>query len=209
TPLTLTWKVSTKHNCTALKERNEHLWYVSNVNFFHGILHKTKEVGVSDSMSYAVLVAATLFLGIGLQIAWLFFSNFIKRKRLESRISEVSIAIGKNAKNPENEAYVLNYLKEKFSPERFENRITDALGLIISVIHIPLSLLITVWYFAMIAGRIFGFMNIEPVVLWVPMILQLLLSIAIFIFSVFIKIVFGRYPGEANGFNKEFIKTIK
>ncbi|EDJ4223590.1 superinfection exclusion protein A, partial [Salmonella enterica subsp. enterica serovar Typhimurium] len=22
-------------------------------------------------------------------------------------------------------------------------------------------------------------------------------------------IVFGRYPGEANGFNKEFIKTIK
>lgn len=175
----------------------------------HGILHKTKEVGVSDSMSYAVLVAATLFLGIGLQIAWLFFSNFIKRKRLESRISEVSIAIGKNAKNPENEAYVLNYLKEKFSPERFENRITDALGLIISVIHIPLSLLITVWYFAMIAGRIFGFMNIEPVVLWVPMILQLLLSIAIFIFSVFIKIVFGRYPGEANGFNKEFIKTIK
>ncbi|EAB4220150.1 superinfection exclusion protein A, partial [Salmonella enterica] len=106
---------------------------------------------MSDSMSYAVLVAATLFLGIGLQIAWLFFSNFIKRKRLESRISEVSIAIGKNAKNPENEAYVLNYLKEKFSPERFENRITDALGLIISVIHIPLSLLITVWYFAMIA----------------------------------------------------------
>ncbi|TYM88204.1 superinfection exclusion protein A, partial [Salmonella enterica subsp. enterica serovar Typhimurium] len=43
---------------------------------------------MSDSMSYAVLVAATLFLGIGLQIAWLFFSNFIKRKRLESRISE-------------------------------------------------------------------------------------------------------------------------
>ncbi|EEY5793965.1 superinfection exclusion protein A, partial [Escherichia coli] len=26
---------------------------------------------------------------------------------------------------------------------------------------------------------------------------------------VFIKIVFGRYPGEAKGFNKEFIKTIK
>ncbi|EDW3914630.1 superinfection exclusion protein A, partial [Salmonella enterica] len=25
---------------------------------------------MSDSMSYAVLVAATLFLGIGLQIAW-------------------------------------------------------------------------------------------------------------------------------------------
>lgn len=142
---------------------------------------------MSDSMSYAVLVAATLFLGIGLQIAWFFFSSFIKRKRIESRISEISIAIGKNAENPENEACALNYLKEKFSPEKFENRITDALGLVISVIHMPLSLLITVWYFAMIAGRIFGFMNIEPVVLWVPMILQLLLSVAIFIFSVFIK----------------------
>lgn len=54
---------------------------------------------MSDSMSYAALVAATLFLGIGLQIAWFFFSNFIKRKRIESRMSEVSIAIGKNAEN--------------------------------------------------------------------------------------------------------------
>ncbi|HCO0686383.1 TPA: superinfection exclusion protein A, partial [Escherichia coli] len=79
---------------------------------------------MSDSMSYAVLVAATLFLGIGLQIAWFFFSSFIKRKRIESRISEISIAIGKNAENPENEACALNYLKEKFSPEKFENRIT-------------------------------------------------------------------------------------
>lgn len=179
------------------------------ISYRDKVTRKTKEVGVSDSMSYAVLVAATLFMGIGLQIAWFFFSSFIKRKRIESRISEISIAIGKNAENPENEACALNYLKEKFSPEKFENRITDALGLVISVIHTPLSLLITVWYFAMIAGRIFGLMNIEPVVLWVPMILQLLLSVAIFIFSVFIKIVFGRYPGEAKGFNKEFIKTIK
>ncbi|HDL6959122.1 TPA: superinfection exclusion protein A [Yersinia enterocolitica] len=164
---------------------------------------------MSDSISYAVLVAATLFLGIGLQIAWSFFSNFLKGKRLESRMSDASVAIGKNAKNPENEAYALNYLKEKFSSERFENRITDALGLVILAVHTLLSLMITVWYFAMIAGRIFGFMDIEPIILWAPMILQLLLSIAILIFSVFIKIIFGRYPGEAKGFNKEFIKTIK
>ena len=63
------------------------------ISYRDKVTRKTKEVGVSDSMSYAVLVAATLFMGIGLQIAWFFFSSFIKRKRIESRISEISIAI--------------------------------------------------------------------------------------------------------------------
>ena len=54
------WKVSTTHNCTALKERNEHLWYVSNVNFFHGILLKTKEVGVLEWFLLAALVVSGL-----------------------------------------------------------------------------------------------------------------------------------------------------
>lgn len=164
---------------------------------------------MSDSMSYAVLVVTTLFLGIALQIALSFLSMFLKRKRAESLMSEASVAIGENAKNPENEACALNYLKEKFSPGKFENRITDAIGFLILVIHRPLSLLITVWYFTMIAGRIFGFMDVEDIWLWVPMVLQLLLSISIYIFSVLVQIVFGRYPGEAKSFNKALTKTIK
>ncbi len=59
------WKVSTKHNCTALKERNEHLWYVSNVNFFHGILHKTKELGVYTT----VIVIAIALIVVQYQLA--------------------------------------------------------------------------------------------------------------------------------------------
>ena len=43
------------------------------ISYRDKVTRKTKEVGVSDSMSYAVLVAATLFMGIGLQIAWFFF----------------------------------------------------------------------------------------------------------------------------------------
>ncbi|MDD8724843.1 hypothetical protein LAX92_23785 [Escherichia coli] len=56
------WKVSTKHNCTALKERYEHLWYVSNVNFFHGILLKTKEVGVYISLSTIFFICLAIWL---------------------------------------------------------------------------------------------------------------------------------------------------
>ncbi len=59
------WKVPTKQNCTALKERNEHLWYVSNVNFFHGILLKTKEVGVYTT----VIVIAIALIVVQYQLA--------------------------------------------------------------------------------------------------------------------------------------------
>ncbi|STF40026.1 Uncharacterised protein [Escherichia coli] len=42
------------------KSGNEHLWYVSNVNFFHGILLKTKEVGVLEWFLLAALVVSGL-----------------------------------------------------------------------------------------------------------------------------------------------------
>lgn len=164
---------------------------------------------MSDSISYALLVITTLTIGIAMQIAWRFFVSFIQMKRLEARYDEVSIAIGHNARNSDNEQLTIGYLKDKFSPSKFENRITDALDLIIYIIHFPISILITAFYFAMVAGRIFEFWNMEPLLLWAPMFLQLTLSIAIYLISITTKVIFGRYPGEARGFNKTYARTIK
>ncbi|HEI9848813.1 superinfection exclusion protein A [Serratia ureilytica] len=161
-----------------------------------------------DSVIYSIHVILTLIIGIAIQIAWMKFSSHLEEKRMNDRIDEVSMAIGKSARNTENNEESLSYLRNKFSQAKFENRITDAIGTLIKVIHLPISIMITIWYFLMIAGKIFGFMPMEALALWIPMILQLALSIAVLVVSVFTKILFGRYPGEARGFNKELAKTL-
>ncbi|HHQ6631934.1 TPA: superinfection exclusion protein A [Serratia fonticola] len=164
---------------------------------------------MSDSMSFTLLVAATLVLGIATQIAWISFFNYLERKRLEARYSEISVAIGKNSQHSGNERLALDYLKNKFSPSKFENRITDAIGLTFTVTFYFLSVIISILYLSMIAGRIFGFWNAEPALLWMPMILQFLLNISLLVLSVIVKILFGRYPTEASSFNKSYAKTLK
>lgn len=180
----------------------------SNLRLHHGILHKTKEVGVSDSMYFALMVVVTLVLGVAMQIAWLLFSNYLDNKRTNARYSEISVAIGINAKTPENEGLVIDYLKNKLSPLKFENRITDAIGAFFKFTIYFFSAVITVVYLSMILGRIFGFWNVEVVLLWVPMILQLLINISALVLSVIVKILFGRYPSEASSFNKKYAKTL-
>ncbi|OKP52159.1 superinfection exclusion protein A [Serratia marcescens] len=161
-----------------------------------------------DSVIYSIHVILTLIIGIAIQIAWMKFSSHLEEKRMNDRIEEVSMAIGKSARNTENNEESLSYLRNKFSQAKFENRITDAIGALIKAIHLPISIMITIWYFLMIAGKVFGFMPMEAMALWIPMILQLALSIAVLVVSVFTKILFGRYPGEARGFNKELAKTL-
>ncbi|HGM5304236.1 TPA: superinfection exclusion protein A [Serratia marcescens] len=161
-----------------------------------------------DSVIYSIHVILTLIIGIAIQIAWMKFSSHLEEKRMNDRIEEVSMAIGKSARNTENNEESLSYLRNKFSQAKFENRITDAIGALIKAIHLPISIMITIWYFLMIAGKVFGFMPMEALALWIPMILQLALSIAVLVVSVFTKILFGRYPGEARGFNKELAKTL-
>ncbi len=161
-----------------------------------------------DSVIYSIHVILTLIIGIAIQIAWMKFSSHLEEKRMNDRIEEVSMAIGKSARNTENNEESLSYLRNKFSQAKFENRITDAIGSLIKAIHLPISIMITIWYFLMIAGKVFGFMPMEALALWIPMILQLALSIAVLVVSVFTKILFGRYPGEARGFNKELAKTL-
>ncbi|MGQ5834446.1 superinfection exclusion protein A [Serratia sp. IR-2025] len=161
-----------------------------------------------DSVIYSIHVILTLIIGIAIQIAWMKFSSHLEEKRMNDRIDEVSMAIGKSARNTENNEESLSYLRNKFSQAKFENRITDAIGILIKAIHLPISIMITIWYFLMIAGKIFGFMPMEALALWIPMILQLALSIAVLVVSIFTKILFGRYPGEARGFNKELAKTL-
>jgi hypothetical protein len=161
-----------------------------------------------DSVTYSIHVILTLIIGIAIQIAWMKFSSHLEVKRMNDRIDEISMAIGKSARNTENNDESLSYLRNKFSQAKFENRITDAIGTLIKAIHLPISIMITIWYFLMIAGKIFGFMPMEALALWIPMILQLALSIAVLVVSVFTKILFGRYPGEARGFNKELAKTL-
>ncbi|MEL5655666.1 superinfection exclusion protein A [Serratia ureilytica] len=160
------------------------------------------------SVIYSIHVILTLIIGIAIQIAWMKFSSHLEEKRMNDRIDEVSMAIGKSARNTENNEESLSYLRNKFSQAKFENRITDAIGTLIKAIHLPISIMITIWYFLMIAGKIFGFMPMEALALWIPMMLQLALSIAVLVVSVFTKILFGRYPGEARGFNKELSKTL-
>ncbi|WP_444859193.1 superinfection exclusion protein A [Serratia sp. (in: enterobacteria)] len=161
-----------------------------------------------DSVIYSIHVILTLIIGIAIQIAWMKFSSHLEEKRMNDRIEEVSMAIGKSARNTENNEESLSYLRNKFSQAKFENRITDAIGALIKAIHLPISIMITIWYFLMIAGKVFGFMPMEALALWIPMILQLALSIAVLVVSVFTKILFGRYPGEARGFNKELAKIL-
>lgn len=161
-----------------------------------------------DSVIYSIHVILTLIIGIAIQIAWMKFSSHLEEKRMNDRIEEVSMAIGKSARNTENNEESLSYLRNKFSQAKFENRITDAIGALIKAIHLPISIMITIWYFLMIAGKVFGFMPMEALALWIPMILQLALSMAVLVVSVFTKILFGRYPGEARGFNKELAKTL-
>ncbi|UAN59652.1 superinfection exclusion protein A [Serratia sp. JSRIV004] len=164
---------------------------------------------MSDSMYFALLVAATMVIGIAMQIAWIFFSNYLERRRLDARFSEISIAIGKNSQRPENSGLVIDYLKNKFSPSKFENRITDAIGFAFKVTIYFLSAAITILYLSMIFGRIFDFWNVEPVLLWMPMILQLTINIFLLVLSVIVKILFGRYPTEASSFNKSYAKTLE
>ena len=161
-----------------------------------------------DSVIYSIHVILTLIIGIAIQIAWMKFSSHLEEKRMNDRIEEVSMAIGKSARNTENNEESLSYLRNKFSQAKFENRITDAIGTLVKAIHLPISIMITIWYFLMIAGKVFGFMPMEALALWIPMILQLALSIAVLVVSVFTKILFGRYPGEARRFNKELAKTL-
>ncbi len=161
-----------------------------------------------DSVIYSIHVILTLIIGIAIQIAWMKFSSHLEEKRMNDRIEEVSMAIGKSARNTENNEESLSYLRNKFSQAKFENRISDAIGTLIKAIHLPISIMITIWYFLMIAGKVFGFMPMEALALWIPMILQLALSIAVLVVSVFTKTLFGRYPGEARGFNKELAKTL-
>lgn len=164
---------------------------------------------MTESFSYAIMVAVTLTTGIALQVLWGLFANFLDKKRLEARLNEVSIAIGKNARSDENAPYTIEYLKNKLSPSKFENRITDAIGFGVTLIHWPLSIAITIFYVVMVLGRIFGFLYIETLALWIPMIMQITLNIAVMILAAFTRVIFGRYPGEAKAFNKEYAKTIK
>ncbi|WP_369452106.1 YobH family protein [Escherichia albertii] len=88
------WKVSAKHNCTALKERNKHFWYVSNVNFFHGILLKTKEVGVKRLIVGLAVVAFFIFsasTGYGVR-----FSSSTINDKIECRYISVSGKFSRN-----------------------------------------------------------------------------------------------------------------
>ncbi|HHQ4311832.1 TPA: superinfection exclusion protein A [Serratia fonticola] len=164
---------------------------------------------MSDSMYFALNVVATLVLGIAMHVAWIFFFNYLESKRLDARSSEISVAIGANSQQPGNEGLAIDYLKNKFSPSKFENRITDAIGFIFKLTICFLGSIITILYLSMISGRIFGFWNVEPILLWVPMILQLLLNISLLVLSVIVKILFGRYPTEASSFNKSYAKTLR
>ncbi|MGQ6015082.1 superinfection exclusion protein A [Serratia sp. IR-2025] len=163
---------------------------------------------MSDSTYFALMVVVTLVLGVAMQIAWLLFSNYLDNKRTNARYSEISVAIGINAKTPENEEIVIDYLKNKLSPLKFENRITDAIGAFFTFTIYFFSAIITIVYLSMILGRVFGFWNAEVALLWVPMILQLLINISALVLSVIVKILFGRYPSEASLFNKKYAKTL-
>lgn len=128
------------------------------------------------------------------------FSKRMLRTSLENVCREIGIDCDSN--NDEDIKKYRNHLIKKYSSEKFVNRITDVIGILILVISIPfqaivsMSMIFMIFYFP-----IKGYYS-DELVLWIPVFCNFILFVSISIIFFFCKVLFNRYPCEAKMYNR-------
>ncbi|MGE1854439.1 hypothetical protein ACMFGU_09690 [Morganella morganii] len=99
-----------------------------------------------------------------------------------------------------------DYLIKRYSSEKFVNRITDVIGVLVVIVSVLsqaaifISMIFMIFYFP-----INGYYS-EDELLWMPIVWYIILCIVMSIISFFCKLLFNRYPGEARVYNKNLKK---
>ncbi|MEM7861447.1 hypothetical protein Q4Q81_09360 [Morganella morganii] len=128
----------------------------------------------------------------------------INEKRYSKQVKSIcrDIGISDNSEVPEevkrfNDAVLLRY-----SEEKFVNRITNLIGLIVSIV----SVIVEVACILSLAFLLF-YIPIndyyhDDFLMWMPVMWFVLFWVVILVISSASQLLFNRYPGEAKGFNK-------
>ena len=143
----------------------------------------------SSTIIYIVLSAASLK---------------ITEKRYAKQVKSIcrDIGISDNSEDPEEVKRFNDAVLIRYSEEKFVNRITNLIGLAISVVSVIVEVA-----FILSLGVLLFYIPIndyynDDFLMWVPMMWFVMFWVVILVISSASQLLFNRYPGEAKGFNK-------
>ncbi|MEY0958839.1 hypothetical protein AB7188_08015 [Providencia rettgeri] len=97
-----------------------------------------------------------------------------------------------------------HYLVNRYSSEKFTNRITDLIGSLILIISILVEITIVISIISLLIYLpINGFYS-DDFLMWMPIMWYVIFWMIISVASFLCKLFFNRYPGEAKAFNKKY-----
>ncbi len=133
------------------------------------------------------------------------FSNRMSRLLLEETCLEVGVNV--NSTNEEDIKKYKIHLINKYSSEKFVNRLTDAIGIMLFIVSIPIQVIIPISMILMVFYFSFNGYYSDDWILWVPVLSSFILYSFISLVFFCCKVLFNRYPCEAKMYNRWLRKT--
>lgn len=170
------------------------------------ILYGFKYNSLSSGWRFFGMTVISLVIGLAIQFLLIIIDNWRAARINKKRAADMCRGLGvpTDSTNPDDIARCWKYMIDRYSTELLSNRLSDVIGTIITVARTVLSVMITLWYFGMIAFFVWYQDFGEPTLLWFPLISQLILSVCTYFISSITNIIFNRLPGEARIFNKKY-----
>lgn len=133
------------------------------------------------------------------------FSNRMTKLLLEEAYLEVGVNI--NSASEEDIKKYKTHLINKYSSEKLVNRVTDAIGIIMFIISIPIQVIIPISMIVMVFYFSLNGYYSDDWILWVPVLCGFILYSFISLVFFCCKVLFNRYPCEAKMYNRWLRKT--
>lgn len=166
---------------------------------------------LSPGWRFLGMVLISLIVGVAVQLSMMAVSRWRTNRLEKKRSSDMCRTIGVQEDSTETEdvAKCWRYLIARYSPDLLANRLSDAIGMLVTTISAIISVGITAWYFGMVVYFAWHGDYGEPILLWLPLFFHVALSLCVSIICATCGLIFNRYPGEARGFNKRYDEARK
>ncbi|SUB99987.1 hypothetical protein [Proteus penneri] len=171
------------------------IYFFSFYYFYSEIQPKWRFFGtaVISTISWIIIYAVMAMLSI-----------FIEKKKAQKILIKTCREAGvkHDSENIEDVEKYKRYLINRYSSEKFVNRITDLIGMFLFITSILIQIILFVSMISMIFYFPINGDYSEDWLLWMPIVWYVILCIFISIISSSCNLLFNRYPSEARVYNK-------
>lgn len=142
--------------------------------------------------------------GVVIYAAIAMFSIFMSKKNAQKILIKTcrEAGIKHDSGNIEDVEKYKRHLINRYSSEKFVNRITDLIGILVFAISILIQAVLFISMISMIFYFPINGNYSEDWLLWMPIVWYVILCIFISIISFACNLLFNRYPSEARVYNK-------